>query len=165
DFTPDEVQALLPKAGGKTPVSDPVVRKIAKEALLDFVRGQSGAWTDAQIRKAAMTVEPAPGKEGLVSVRYQGEFDLGDAGRGFDGKLYGTASYDARSGRFVKFELAAAGMRKGKTENFRGNEPPSPLGVAFVIEGQYEKAGAPASTGLGLGTKSEDKDKKDEKEK
>lgn len=165
DFTTEEVQSLLPKAGGKTPVPDAIVRKIAKEALLDFVRGQTGAWTDAQVRKASLTVEPAPGKDGLAVVRYQGEFELGDAGRGFDGKLYGTAAYDARTGRFARFELAAAGMRHGKTENFRGNEPPSPLGVAFVIEGQYEKAAAPASTGLGLGPKSEDKDKKDEKEK
>lgn len=163
DFTPEEVQSLLPKAGGKSPVADALVRKIAKEALLDFVRGQTGAWTDAQIRKAVLTAEPAPGKDGLVTVRYQGEFELGDAGRGYDGKLHGTAGYDPRSGRFVKFELVAAGMRRGKTENFRGNEPPSPLGVAFVIEGQYEKGPAPTSSGLGLGAKSEDK--KDEKEK
>jgi hypothetical protein len=165
DFTAEEAQSLLPKAGGRTPVPDALVRKIAREALLDFVRGQTGAWPDAAIRKAALTVEPAPGKEGLITVRYQGDFELGDAGRGFDGKLHGTASVDARTGRFVKFELAAAGMRRGRTENFRGNEPPSPLGVAFVIEGQYEKGAAPASAGLGLGTRSEDKDKKDEKEK
>jgi hypothetical protein len=161
DFTSDELQYLLPKGGGKTPVPEPILRKLAREALFDFVRGQSGGWADGGIRKLTLTVEPAGSKDGAVVLRYQGEFELGDAARGFDGKLYGTAQFEPRTSRFRSFELAAAGMRRGKTENFRGDAPPSPLGIAVVIEGQYEKSAAPTQ-GLGLGTKSEDK-KSDEK--
>lgn len=164
DFTAEEVQGLLPKNGAKTPVPDALVRKIAREALFDFVRGQSGGWPDTAIRKLSLTVEPAGGKDGAALLRYQGEFEQGDASRGFDGKLYGTAQVDPKTGRFKMFELAAAGMRRGKTENFRGDAPPSPLGIAFVIEGQYEKSGAPSGHGLGLGTKSEDQ-KTEEKAK
>jgi len=164
DFTSEEALALLPKNGAKTPIPDALVRKFAREALFDFVRGQSGGWADAAIRKLALTVEPAGGKDGAAVLRYQGEFEFGDASRGYDGKLYGTAVVDPRTGRFKMFELAAAGMRRGRTENFRGNDPPSPLGIAFVIEGQYEKSSAAPTPGLGLGTKSEDK-KAEEKEK
>ncbi|HVE41312.1 MAG TPA: hypothetical protein VNM14_15575 [Planctomycetota bacterium] len=163
DFTTEELQGLIPKGGVKTPVPDPLARKFAREGLFDFVRGQSGGWADAGIRKLTMTAEPAGTKDGAAVVRYQGEFELGDASRGFDGKIYGTAQID-RSGRFKMVELVAAGMRRGKTENFRGDAPPSPLGIAFVIEGQYEKAGAPPGQGLGLSTKSEDK-KAEEKDK
>jgi hypothetical protein len=164
DFTAEELHGLVPKAGGKTPVPDALVRKFAREGLFDFVRGQSGGWADAGIRKLTLWAEPAGARDGALVVRYQGEFEFGDAARGFDGKLYGTAQVDPRSGRFKTFELVAAGMRRGKTENFRGDAPPSPLGIAFVIEGQYEKAGAPSGQGLGLGTKSED-GKPEEKEK
>jgi hypothetical protein len=164
DFTAEELQGLVPKNSTKTPVPEPIVRKFAREGLFDFVRGQSGGWADGGIRKLALWVEPAGTKDGAAVVRYQGEFEFGDVGRGFDGKLYGTAQIDPRSGRFKMFELAAAGMRRGRTENFRGDAPPSPLGIAFVIEGQYEKSAATPGQGLGLGTKSEDK-KSEEKDK
>ena len=130
DFTQDEVQSLLPKNGGKSAVPDALVKKIAREALLDFVRGQTATWTDAQIRKLVLTAEPAPGKDGAVGVRYQGDFEIGDGGRGFEGKLSGSALLDPKTSRFRLFEMVAVGMRHGKTENFRGNEPPSPLGIA-----------------------------------
>ena len=164
DFTTDELQYLLPKDGAKTQVPLPMIRKFAREGLFDFVRGQSGGWHDEAIRKAVLTVERTGVKDGAIVVRYQGEFEFGDANRGFEGKIYGTATFDPRANRFRMFELAAAGMRRGKTENFRGDAPPSPLGLAFVIEGQYDKTAGRPTQGLGLGTKSEDK-KSEDKEK
>lgn len=139
DFTEQELASLLPKGSGKTPVPDALFRKIAKESLLDFVRGQTSAWSDGAVKKAALTVEPIPGKEGTLTVRYQGEFDLSDGGRGFDGKVHGKGVFDLRANRFRTFELVAAGMRRGRTEVFRGDAPPSPLGIAFIIENQYDK--------------------------
>jgi hypothetical protein len=139
DFTEQEVAGLLPRDNKKLPVPDAVVRAIAQGALLDFVRGQAPGWSDAAVKKAVLTVEPVPGKEGTMSVRYQGEFDLSEGGRSFDGKLHGRAVFDLRANRFRTFELVAAGIRRGKTENFRGDAPPSPLGIAFIIENQYDK--------------------------
>jgi hypothetical protein len=141
DFTEQETASLLPKGPGKTPVPDALIRKIAKESLIDFVRGQAPGWSDAGVKKAVLTVEPIPGKEGTITVRYQGEFELSEGGRGFDGKLHGKAVFDTRLNRFRSFELVAAGMRRGRTENFRGDAPPSPLGLAFIIENQYDKVG------------------------
>jgi hypothetical protein len=140
DFTEQEMASLLPKGSGKTPVPDALFKKVVKETLLDFVRGQTSGWSDGAVKKAALTVEPIPGKEGTLTVRYQGEFDLNEGGRGFDGKLHGKAVFDVRANKFRTFELVAVGMRRGKTENFRGDAPPSPLGLAFIIENQYDKA-------------------------
>jgi hypothetical protein len=139
DFTEQEMASLLPKGSGKTPVPDAIFKKVAKEALLDFVRGQTPPWSDGAVKKASLTVEPIPGKEGTLTVRYQGEFDLSEGGRSFDGKLHGKAVFDVRANRFRSFELVAAGMRRGKTEYFRGDAPASPLGLAFIIENQYDK--------------------------
>lgn len=138
DFSDSETMSLLPK-NGKSPVPDALVRKLARETMLDFVRGQTPAWSEGAVKKATLTVEPAPGKEGFVNVRYQGEFHLEEGGRAFEGRLHGKAMFDPRTGRFRNFELIAAGMRRGRTENFRGDAPPSPLGLAFIIEDQYDQ--------------------------
>jgi len=140
DFTEQEVAALLPKGNGKTPIPDALFRKVARETLLDFVRGQTGGWSEGAVKKASLTAEAMPGKEGTLTVRYQGEFELSEGGKGFDGKLHGKAVFDLRTNKFRSFELVAAGMRRGKTEQFRGDAPPSPLGLAFIIENQYDKA-------------------------
>lgn len=135
DLTREEMLDLLPK-GGKTAVPEALVRKIGREALLDFVRGQTDPWPEAAIKKAVLTVEAAPG-----GLRYQGEFAADEATRGMDLKLFGKASFDAASGRFRSFELAAVGTRRGSSRvNFRFQEPPSPIGFAFIIEDQYDRA-------------------------
>ena len=136
DLTVQEMQDLLPKGGAKSVVPEALFRKIARESLLDFVRGQTDPWPDGAIRKAVLTVEPASGG----AVRFQGEFQAQEGRRSFDAKLHGKAVFDAGAGRFRSFELVAAGMRSGSTAtNFRFQEPPSPIGVAFIIEDQYDR--------------------------
>lgn len=133
DLTAQETQDLLPKGGARTVVPDALFRKLAKDSLLDFVRGQTESWGDGAIKKAQLVVEPAPG-----GLRYTGEFQADDGRRGFDAKLHGKAVWDGT--RFRRFELLAVGTRRGSTAvNFRFQEPPSPLGVAFFIEDQYDK--------------------------
>ncbi len=152
DLTQDEMLSLLPKGGAKSAVPDALFRKIAKETLVDDVRGQTEPWTDASIRKAALTAEAVSNRDGGVTVRFEGEFAADDGKHGYDARLYGRAIFDSRANRFRLFELVSAGMRKGGTAvNFRFNEPPSPLGIAFIIEDQYEKAVDKPATGLGLG--------------
>ena len=136
DLTVQETQDLLPKGGAKSVVPEALFRKIARESLLDFVRGQTDPWPDSAIKKAVLTVEPAAGG----AVRFQGEFLAQEGRRSFDAKLHGKAVFDAGAGRFRSFELVAAGMRSGSAgANFRFQEPPSPIGVAFIIEDQYDK--------------------------
>lgn len=133
DLTAQETQDLLPKGGAKTLVPEATFRKLAKDSLLDFVRGQTEPWPDGAIQKAQLFVEPGPG-----GLRYTGEFKAQEGGRGFDAKLHGKAVWDGA--RFRLFELLAVGTRSGSTRvNFRFQEPPSPLGVAFFIEDQYDK--------------------------
>jgi hypothetical protein len=144
DFSQEEMLSLLPKGGTRTTVPDALFRKVAKETLLDFVRGQTAAWSDGAVKKAVLTVEPLSLKDGVLTLRYQGDFRFEEGGRAFEGKLYGRAAFDPRANRFRLFELVAAGMRRGRTETFRGDAPPSPLGLAYIIEDQYDKASSAA---------------------
>lgn len=135
DLTAGEVQDLLPKGGARTAVPEALFRRLARDSLLDFVRGQTEPWPDAAIKTAKLFVEPAPG-----GLRYTGEFKAEEGGRGFDAKLHGKAVWDPGASRFRMFELLAVGTRRGSTRlNFRFQEPPSPLGVALFIEDQYDK--------------------------
>ena len=55
------------------------------------------------------------------------------------GKLYGKALYNSTAKKFVHFELIAAGTRKGLRD--KDDYLPAPIGFAFTIEGQPERAG------------------------
>ena len=145
DFTAQEMAGFLPKAGPKGEVPEPLFRRMARACLIDNVRGQTAQWEEAQIRKASLTSEVVSAKDGLTTVRLHGEFAAEAGPRGYSGTLHGRAVFDTKAGRFKTFELVATGIRKGGTSaNFRGNDPPSTIGHAFVIEGQYDKPAAPA---------------------
>lgn len=49
--------------------------------------------------------------------------------------------FDTAANRFVYFELVAAGTRKGGRD--KSDYLPAPMGVAFMLEGQYD---APANS-------------------
>lgn len=142
DFTAQEVSALLPKNGQRTDVAPAMFRRLARESLIDNVRGQTGGWPEAAIRKASLTTEPVSVQGDLTTVRFAGEFRAEEPHRSFDGNLRGKAVYDTRKGKFVLFELVGVGVRTGGTgqANFRTvGEGPSALGVSFILEGQYAK--------------------------
>lgn len=142
DFKAEEMAAFLPKSGARAEVPPAVFHKLAREALIDNVRGQTGTWPESSIQKAVFHSEPISTAGDLQTVRFDGAFRAADADRSFDGKLYGKAVYNTRLGRFTHFELVAAGVRTGGTghANFRTvGEGASALGVSFILEGQYEE--------------------------
>jgi hypothetical protein len=141
DFTAADVAGLLPKNGARTEVPSPLFRRVARESLIDNVRGQSGGWPETAVRKAVLTVEPVSTQGDLQTVRYEGEFRAELPDRSYGGKLRGLAVYDAKKNAFTKFELVAVGVRTGGTgsANFRTQgEGDSGLGVSFILEGQYD---------------------------
>jgi len=117
-------------------------RRLAREALIDNVRGQAGGWPETSVRKAALWTEPVSTQGDATTVRFDGEFRAELPDRSYDGKLRGKAVYDARKKAFTFFELLAVGVRTGGTgfANFRTvGEGDSGLGVSFILEGQYDR--------------------------
>lgn len=139
DFSAQDAAGFLPKNNAKTEVPPAIFRRMARETLIDNVRGQTGTWPESAVKKASLTVEPDSTEGDALTLRLDGEFRAEESSRSFDGKLHGKAVYDTRLRRFTRFELVAVGVRTGGTgqANFRTvGEGPSALGISFVVEGQ-----------------------------
>ncbi|MCW8132383.1 MAG: hypothetical protein KIS92_18695 [Planctomycetota bacterium] len=140
EFTQEDALSFVPKNGPKGNVPDRIVRQLCRVNLIDNVRGQVREWDEGDLKTATLTTEAIENKGGKLTVRLQGEFKMEHGELGFEGKMYGKAILDAATQKFVYFELVASGVRRGSdTFNFRRNEPPTPLGVLFMFEDQYEK--------------------------
>ncbi len=140
DFTAADIAGFLPKNGARSEVPAPLFRRLAREALIDNVRGQTGGWPETAVRKASLWTEPVSAEGDLATVRFDGEFRAEMPDRSYDGKLRGKAVYDAKKKAFTFFELVAVGVRTGGTghANFRTvGEGDTGLGVSFILEGQY----------------------------
>ncbi len=154
-FTRREAAQLLPAtlevgAKGTTPAA--LISRLARAHLIDTVRGQSSAyqngaiesaWLETRIDKIAgdrvsLTLFGASQSNEKGSWSVNGFADMNDPSantRGIDCKLLGSATYDRSKGKFVQFELVAAGQRHGATQyNGRADDPgPAPIGFVFRI--------------------------------
>lgn len=169
DLSTKEAHDFLP-AGGlqKGQVDEATVKRLARRYLVDFTKGNnSGYKSDAAIRSAWLTTEVVGTTGNLVTVRLHGEAVTEEASEGytiptgspsqlmiygdhrvdvpgvygFACTLHGKAVFDSQADRFVFFELVASGTRKGGRD--KNDYMPAPMGVAFMLEGQYD---APAET-------------------
>jgi hypothetical protein len=140
-FTSKEVQQLLPhplKVGQKQDVPAALIRRLACVHLVDNVRGQTIPFEDSHVKDARLTVAATAESGGVVALRLEGQTRAAeDTRRGFETRLLGKASCDAKTGRFLTFELVAVGTRWGATQfNFRrGDLDPAPLGILFTLAG------------------------------
>lgn len=124
-------------AAGKDwqPVPAELVATLARQALVDNVRGQANAWSAAAVRRAELRVKPAASRGRTAVFVYDGAFELVDGARSFRGTFRGEASYDRQQRRFLAFDLVATGDRTGgqqfnRREQDRG---PAPLGIAIGL--------------------------------
>ncbi len=153
-FTAEEMRQLMPTAarkGAKLEVPAPLIRRIVRFNLVDNVRGQTWAFEDAQVEKAALAVEVTGVEKGVVQLRITGEARAvakgrwsvrghddprpTDQERGVDMKLLGRAAWDTKKDRFTSFEIVAAGTRWGGTQyNRRENDlAVQPMGVVLQL--------------------------------
>jgi len=159
-----EMVQLLPQGGPKSEVSAELLKKLFRRSFGDFAHGNNGGYrTPDAFKKLSLVAENVSVKEPLVTVRFTGEvsveegtekYDAKTHGKqlaitgdhridqeglyGFEGKLYGKAVYHEAAKKFVHFELVAAGTRKGLRD--KDDYQPAPIGYAFTIEGQDDKA-------------------------
>lgn len=168
DLSAKEARDFLPASGlPKGQVGEATVKRLARRYLVDFTKGNnSGYRSDAAIKSAWMTTEVVGSSGNLVTVRLHGEAVTEEGSEGYNPgtappqlmiygdhrvdvpgvygfacALHGKAVYDSQSNRFVFFELVATGTRKGGRD--KNDYLPAPMGVAFMLEGQYD---APVDT-------------------
>ncbi len=162
----DEMLAMLPRKLSKGTVQawpEAVAQRLARFSLVDFVRGQTVAYEPGHIVLAELQSEVTKTRRGKwVEIKISGQIRTSTTGswpgeglelsgtpggRGVGVELVGTARFDVREERFTAFELAAGGVRWGRTEfNFREGDE-APAGIAFAItltEGEALDRVAPA---------------------
>lgn len=129
----DQPSAWVPK--GREPEPVPLFRRLAMETLVDNVRGQAPGWRPEFVREATLTMRRVGVLDGIWTIEYRGSARLDSGGASYAPRLFGTAEWDPKAGRFRRFDLLAIGPRAGKAVfNQRENDPgPAPMGVAFQL--------------------------------
>lgn len=124
--------ALVPKGSGTELVDSVIVRRIAREVLVDNVRGQAPEWRDEDVKAAELSMKRIDGR----TIEFVGRFELAAPGRSFAGKIYGRGSLDGKA--FNSLDLVAIGNRQGSSRfNQRESDPgPAPMGVTLSLKRQ-----------------------------
>jgi hypothetical protein len=143
-FRKAEVRSFLPddlRVGATQEVPRPLVERLARFQLTDFVRALNYAYFPAEaVEKARLTCQVTSVEGDRVGVQFEGETRCATRepeDRGFDAKLLGRATYDLKAGRFTTFELVAVGSRWGQGNcNLRHDDAgPAPMGVVLTLAG------------------------------
>jgi hypothetical protein len=156
-FRAAEARSLLPqdvKAGEQARVPEALIRRLAKFNFVDNVRGQTGAYSDNDVRAAVLECHVIRVAEGIASVQFSGATKTEREGVwaldglkdrqatakhkiGVELKLYGSAEFDIAREKFVAFELLALGTRFGATQyNGRHDDSdPAPIGFYLRLAG------------------------------
>lgn len=124
-------RSLVPKGSEPEEVDPALVQRIAREVIVDNVRGQAPTWRPNEVQKATMTMRRSGSR-----IVYTGEFSMASGGRGFDGKLYGEGVWS--DGKFTDLDWVVIGTRRGAGPfNQRERDlGPAPMGISFSLRRQ-----------------------------
>lgn len=135
-----KASALVPKGTAAEPVDPAVVQMIAREVLVDNVRGQAPEWRPEEVKSANLTMRVLTAASGagapIKTIEYSGSVSMASGGRGYDAKIYGQGAWDGT--KFTQLDIVVMGMRRGAaTFNQRENDPgPAPMGVTLSLSRQ-----------------------------
>lgn len=124
--------ALVPKGKDAEAVDSATVSRIAREVIIDNVRGQAPEWQPADVKQANLTMRRLDEK----TIEFRGDIDLRGAGRSIVGKVYGRGVWSGS--KFESLDLVMLGTRQGSSRfNQRENDPgPAPIGVTLSLKRQ-----------------------------
>jgi hypothetical protein len=153
-FRRAEVRSMLPGElvpGAQRAWPDALAHRLARLHLVDNVRGQVRSFAADDVERAELETRVREVRGDRVEVELLGAVRLRAEGRwsvdgyrdmqspaarerGLELTLLGRATYGGEPGRFIAFELVAAGERWGGTQyNARGDDlEPTPIG--FVLQ-------------------------------
>jgi len=121
--------SFVPKSTSWEPIDASLVRMIAREVLVDNVRGQAPEWQDGEVKTANLSMRRMPSGR----FEYQGEVAMASGSRGYEARIYGQGA--AQNSKFTELDLVVIGTRRGagpfnQRENDRG---PAPMGITLSL--------------------------------
>ncbi|GMV88837.1 MAG: hypothetical protein AMXMBFR81_17680 [Chthonomonas sp.] len=119
---------FVPLGRGVEAVPEATVRHIAREVLVDNVRGQAPTWEAEDVKEAVLTKQ----RKGDV-IEYRGRVRMDDGSRKYEAAIYGQGVWDGKA--FRSLDLVAVGPRSGMARfNQRANDlGPAPMGVTLSL--------------------------------
>lgn len=131
----DDAQPFVTNSATWVNVPETAIRRIAREVLVDNVRGQGGPWRTEHVQSASLQVRRTKVEGGRWRLEYRGNATMDAGHASFRPTLYGVGLWNPSTRAFEKLEFVANGMRSGKwTFNQRENDPgPAPMGVALQL--------------------------------
>lgn len=133
-YSKDQAKAFVPSGAAEEPVPQEMLIRLAREVLVDNVRGQAPTWQESQIKQARLTKQLVSRSGDQMTIHYKGlaRMDAGNAAMNLT--LAGQGVWDAKAEQFVSFSLAAKGTRSGawpfnSRDNDRGEAP-----IGFSLE-------------------------------
>lgn len=131
-FAVPRATSFVPKGDGEEPVDQAIIRAMAREVLVDNVRGQTQAWRDEEVLEAKLTMKRLSDRR----IEYTGRVSMKAGQRGYDATLYGQGRWNGKA--FEELDLVVLGMRRGRgTFNQRENDlGPAPMGVTLSLRRQ-----------------------------
>ena len=136
----EKAASLVPRGSGVEQVDSAVVNMIAREVMVDNVRGQAPEWQPSEVKSASISMRvmlDIGGRAGSTKlIEYTGSVSMASGSRGYDAMLYGRGSWDGT--KFTSLDIVAMGMRRGAARfNQRERDPgPAPMGVTLSLRRQ-----------------------------
>jgi hypothetical protein len=156
-FSKDEASSLVPT---KTAVGEairfpsPLLKRLVALHLVDAVKGQTTHFRRDDVGDSEVTATITKVTDDQIELELRGHTRASTERRtrrssphGVVTRLLGTATFDLKERRFVKFDVVALGKRWGHTEfNFRRNEKQqiSPIGFVLKLAPADEPPNVPA---------------------
>jgi hypothetical protein len=138
----EKAASLVPRGSGVEQVDSAVVNMIAREVMVDNVRGQAPEWQLSEVKSATITMRAVGELKSqgmnIRLIEYTGNVSMASGARGYDAKLFGMGEWDLRRNVFNSLDIVVMGMRRGAARyNQRERDPgPAPMGVTLSLRRQ-----------------------------
>lgn len=142
-LTLEDPASLMTDSTRPVPVPEAIVQKIARQALVDNVRGQNPAWKPEEVLSATLNMRASKVSRDTITIEYTGEARMQAGEKRYAPTLYGQAVWDRKAEAFRSFQIVAIGERAGAaTFNQRGEDKaPAPMGVLLELHRGASTAG------------------------
>ena len=137
-FAETTASTFLPKSSTSESISQVVIRRFARENLIDNVRGQVPEWTDQQVQSVNLTMRRLGVINGKIQIEYRGAATISAGNRSLNLTAYGEGEYDPKAAKFTQIEIVWTGMRSGAAQfNQRERDHgPAPIGFTMSLTKQ-----------------------------
>lgn len=132
-FAEAKTSTFLPKSSNFESISQSVIRKFARENLVDNVRGQVPDWTDQQIQSVNLTMKRLGDINGKIQIEYRGSANISAGNRSINLTAFGEGIYDPKTAKYNKIEIVWTGIRSGAAQFNQREQDQGPAPIGFTM--------------------------------